>query len=103
MSEADTFIDSLDKEVVETETPKKRERKAKNADACAEVVSAKISLKLIKAAYINGTIVEPGSIVEVDQATADELLKPFDVQTTFIGYRYGEAPKEKIIRAERLN
>ena len=106
MNEADTFIEHLDLEAkCETnEQPKKRERKAKsNEQACAEVVSTNVKLKLIRACYINGEIKEPGNIVEVDEQTAQEFLKPFDVQPTFSGYRAGNRAKETIVRAERLN
>lgn len=104
MNEADTFIESLESQEQSAElAPKKRERKAKQAEQVAELVSTKVKLKLLRAAFLDDKIIEPGAIVEVDEQTAAELLRKFEVQHQFTGQRYGVQQKEYVVRAERLN
>lgn len=104
MNEADTFIESLEDQAPSADsTPKKRERKAKLSEPVAELVSTKVKLRLLRAAFIDEKIVEPGAIVEVDEQTAAELLRKFEVQHQFTGQRYGVQQKEYVVRAERLN
>jgi hypothetical protein len=104
MNEADTFLDAIEEQPITAVEPKKRERKAKtNDNACAEVVSKTVKLKLLRTCFINNEIKEPGSIIEVDELTAKEFLKPFDVQPSFVGSRYGKVERETIVRAERIN
>lgn len=79
-----------------------RRRKKAEMQPSAEIVQKKIQMRLLRPAYIDGSIVEPGNIVEVDEATCKELLKPFPVQTSFEGYRK-RYEKEFIVRAERIN
>lgn len=92
-------------EVQETPRPTvRRANKAKEEKPAAEFVSAKVKLRLLRAYDLNGDgkITNPGEIIEVDEATANELLRPFSGMPSHYGYRPGKVT-EKIYRAEKVN
>lgn len=90
-----------DLEVQENPTPKSKGKAKVKETPAAEFVSAKVKLRLLRACEINGEIVDPGAIVEVDEALAQQLLAPFTGMPAHYGYRPGIV-SEKICRAEKV-